>query len=129
MRPGDRLRGHGSGAGGRGERPEGEHRAGLPSLRTDGRGNGNGRGPGGDADPGPVAELARLADTYGLRVVGRLTQARSRPDRATYRGSGKVDELSRLVEEEDADVVVEQSPAQVRDLADRTASAWWTAPR
>ncbi len=118
--PGDWLLGHGSGA-----RSDRAHRAVLLSLRSDGHGggNGDGQGSGGAADPGPLAELARLADTDGLRVVGRLTQARDHPDPATYLGSGKVDELARLVDEEDADVVVvdgDLSPAQVRNLEDRT---------
>ncbi len=76
-----------------------------------------------DGDASSLGELARLADTDGLDVVGELTQERPHPDPATYLGSGKVDELSALVRERGADVVVadaELSPAQVRNLEERT---------
>jgi GTP-binding protein HflX len=69
------------------------------------------------------AELARLAETDGLAVVGELTQTRRSPDPATYLGSGKVEELTRLVEQEAADLVIvdgEPTPAQIRGLEDRT---------
>ncbi|HEV7468571.1 MAG: GTP-binding protein HflX [Pseudonocardia sp.] len=75
-----------------------------------------------DGDPS-LAELARLAETDGLAVVGELTQNRRSPDPATYLGSGKVEELARLVEQEAADLVIvdgEPTPAQVRGLEDRT---------
>jgi GTPase len=75
---------------------------------------------GGDRGDPSLEELARLADTDGLAVVGELTQARDRPDPATYLGSGKVDELAGLVKTADADVVDgELSPAQLRNLEDR----------
>jgi GTP-binding protein HflX len=58
-------------------------RAVLLSLRRVG-------GPGRDDDAqdaggSSLEELARLADTDGLSVVGELTQARERPDPATWR--------------------------------------------
>jgi hypothetical protein len=102
-------------------RPGGESRAILLSLRTEGT---RGSTSTGDGDqPSSLEELARLADTDGLTVVGQLTQARGHPDPATYLGSGKVEELARLAAEADADVVIadgELSPAQVRNLEDRT---------
>jgi GTP-binding protein HflX len=69
-----------------------------------------------------LLELARLAETDGLDVVGQLTQARQQPDPATYVGSGKVQELAALVRDEGADLVIadgELTPGQLRNLQDR----------
>jgi GTP-binding protein HflX len=67
----------------------------------------------------PLEELEGLATTAGVKVEGGMTQRRDRPDPATYMGSGKVEELKRLVEEHDADVVLfdnNLSPGQSRNL-------------
>ena len=64
-------------------------------------------------------ELALLASTAGLVIVGELTQSLSRPYGDTYIGSGKVDELKALVQETDSNVVVfdnELSPRHQREL-------------
>ena len=64
-------------------------------------------------------ELARLVDTAGAEVVGRVVQRRDRPDPATFVGPGKARELHELSESADADTVVfddELSPAQQRNL-------------
>lgn len=64
-------------------------------------------------------ELARLADTAGMVVVGRASQRFERPDSATYIGSGKVEEVKLLVEELEADVLVfddELEPRHLREL-------------
>jgi len=64
-------------------------------------------------------ELARLAQTAGADVRSRTTQTRSAPDPATFVGRGKVAEILRLCEEEDADLVIldeELSAAQQRNL-------------
>ena len=42
-------------------------------------------------------ELARLAATLGLEVVGTVIQERYSPDPATYLGRGKVQEIAELV--------------------------------
>ncbi len=66
-----------------------------------------------------LAELAQLAYTAGLVVVGRLTQRLERPHPATFIGPGKVKELSALVTATAADVVVfddELSPRHQREL-------------
>jgi GTP-binding protein HflX len=66
-----------------------------------------------------LTELALLADTAGLEVVGELTQRLSRPNPETFIGSGKVEELGALVEESLAQVVVfddELSPRHQREL-------------
>ena len=70
-------------------------------------------------DEEPLAELAGLAETAGSTVVARLTQKREAPDKTTYIGRGKVEQLKQLVEATDADVVVfdnDLSPAQIRNL-------------
>jgi GTP-binding protein HflX len=67
----------------------------------------------------PLEELAGLAQTAGVRVVGELTQRRATPDQTTYLGKGKVAELLALAQLHDADVVVfdnDLSPAQTRNL-------------
>ncbi|NOY98735.1 MAG: GTPase HflX [Chloroflexi bacterium] len=64
-------------------------------------------------------ELALLADTAGLDVVGELTQRLNRPNAKTFIGSGKVAELKALAEETLAQVVVfddELSPRHQREL-------------
>jgi GTP-binding protein HflX len=66
-----------------------------------------------------LIELALLADTAGLEVVGELTQKMDRPNAETYIGSGKVEELKALVEETLAQVIIfddELSPRHQREL-------------
>ncbi|HLC33831.1 MAG TPA: GTPase HflX [Anaerolineales bacterium] len=66
-----------------------------------------------------LAELALLAHTAGLEVVGQDTQRLTRADPNTLIRSGKVVELVRWVEELRADVVVfdeELSPRHLREL-------------
>jgi GTP-binding protein HflX len=66
-----------------------------------------------------LTELALLADTSGLNVVGELTQKLDRPHVKTYIGPGKVDELKMLVEETHTQVVIfddELSPRHQREL-------------
>ena len=66
-----------------------------------------------------LAELALLADTAGVDVVGELSQKLDRPHTVTYIGPGKVEELIALAEETLADVVIfddELSPRHQREL-------------
>lgn len=73
-----------------------------------------------------LAELALLADTAGLDVVGETTQRLSRPNPQTYIGMGKVDEVKALVEELQATVVVfdeELNPRHQRELETILGSA------
>ena len=66
-----------------------------------------------------LTELALLADTAGLEVVGQLTQKLDRPYVETYIGPGKVEELKALAEETLSQVVVfddELSPRHQREL-------------
>jgi GTP-binding protein HflX len=74
-----------------------------------------------EGNPG-LDELERLAETDGVAVVGRMVQARERPDPATYLGSGKVTDLAEMVQQRSAALVIadrELSPAQVRNLEER----------
>ena len=67
-------------------------------------------------------ELALLAETAGMEVCGRASQQVGRIHPATWIGSGKVDEVSELLEECDAQVVVfddELSPRHQRELEKR----------
>jgi GTP-binding protein HflX len=66
-----------------------------------------------------LTELALLADTSGLEVVGELTQKLDRPHVKTYIGPGKVEELKALVEETLSQVIIfddELSPRHQREL-------------
>ncbi|HXJ34237.1 MAG TPA: GTPase HflX [Candidatus Eisenbacteria bacterium] len=66
-----------------------------------------------------VAELARLADTAGLEIVGQAVQPLRRIHPATYIGAGKVAEINELRQATDASVVIFDdplSPAQQRNL-------------
>ena len=64
-------------------------------------------------------ELARLVDSAGADVVGRVVQRRNAPDAATFVGSGKAKEIAALSQTLDADTVVfddDLTPAQHRNL-------------
>ncbi len=64
-------------------------------------------------------ELERLAETAGVRVVGRLTQTLKRPNPATLIGKGKLEELVGIVREKEVHVVIfddELSPRQQREI-------------
>jgi GTP-binding protein HflX len=66
-----------------------------------------------------LEELAGLARAAGATVVIRMLQERSRPDPATFIGSGKVRVLAAACAEADVDVIVfdnELTPAQLRQL-------------
>jgi len=64
-------------------------------------------------------ELARLADTAGAEVVGRLWQQVASPNPATLIGEGKVEELKQLAQETRASLVIfdeELTPNQGANL-------------
>src|SRR5215218_1940733 len=66
-----------------------------------------------------LLELKLLAETAGSQVLDGLIQRRTRPDTATYIGSGKAQELADIVAATGADTVVcdgELSPGQLRQL-------------
>ncbi|MFB2120723.1 GTPase HflX [Parapedobacter sp. 2B3] len=66
-----------------------------------------------------LEELAFLVDTAGGIVKEVFTQKLHHPDRATFVGSGKLDEIKAYVEAEEIDIVVfddELSPSQLRNI-------------
>lgn len=66
-----------------------------------------------------LAELALLAKTAGLKVVGSISQRLDTPNPATFIGTGKLEELHLLVTELGATVVIfdeELSPRQQREI-------------
>ena len=66
-----------------------------------------------------LLELARLADSAGLEVVGQMIQRLDHPHSSTYIGPGKLEEVQILVAELDVDVVVFDNvllPRQQREL-------------
>ncbi|MCU0512646.1 MAG: GTPase HflX [Anaerolineae bacterium] len=68
-----------------------------------------------------LQELALLADTAGLTVVGELTQTLNRIEPATFIGSGKVTEMMELVASAAAGTVIfddELSPRHQRELSE-----------
>lgn len=69
-----------------------------------------------------LAELALLADTADLEIVGEITQKLDKPNPDTYIGAGKVEEIKILIEETLADLVIfdtELSPRHLRELEER----------
>ncbi len=70
-----------------------------------------------------LSELKALAETAGSDVLDAIVQRRSKPDPATYIGSGKVAELAEIVQATGADTIIcdgELAPSQMRNLEDRT---------
>ena len=68
-----------------------------------------------------LAELRELARTALVEPVGALVQHRPRPERRTYFGKGKLEELKRTYKDSGAEVLLvddELDPAQQRTLED-----------
>lgn len=66
-----------------------------------------------------LKELALLADTAGLEVIGQTTQRLNRIHPSTFIGSGKVEEVKEAILENEANVVIfddELSPRHQREL-------------
>jgi len=77
-------------------------------------------------DEASLAELARLADTAGIEVIGQMLQRREKPDGATYIGSGKASELVLLCQGLEATIAIfdtELSGAQTRNLEELLGGA------
>ncbi len=71
----------------------------------------------------PLEELAGLVESAGAEIVGRLVQRREAPDKTTYVGKGKLEQLKQMVSGSEADVIVfdnDLSPAQIRNLEQAT---------
>ena len=68
-----------------------------------------------------LAELRELARAALVEPIGAIVQHRSRPERRTYFGKGKLEELKRSYRESEAEVLLvddELDPAQQRTLED-----------
>ena len=64
-------------------------------------------------------ELEFLVETAGGETVRSFTQKMQRPDRATFVGTGKLEEINAFVKSEEIDIVVfddELSPSQLRNI-------------
>ena len=75
------------------------------------------------ADEESLAELATLVDTAGGQAVGTILQSRDKPDPHSFIGEGKVEEVRRMVQEENATMVIfdnDLSPSQLRVLTEMT---------
>ncbi len=73
-----------------------------------------------------MAELEQLAQTAGLEVRGVLLQQRTKPDNATYIGSGKTEEMREFIEQNEISLVIanaELTAGQIRNLEDRLDAA------
>ena len=75
--------------------------------------------PDGTPDESEREEFAELARSAGAVITGELTSARRRPDPRHFIGKGKMDELSALVHDAGAELVIFSaalSPSQERNL-------------
>ncbi len=66
-----------------------------------------------------LEELARLAETAGVEIVGSVSQKLDHPHPGTYLGKGKLEEVKALKESLEYDLVIfndELSPSQQRNL-------------
>src|SRR3982751_6697671 len=66
-----------------------------------------------------LEELEFLVETAGGRTVKNFTQKLQRPERSTYVGTGKLDEIKEFVVTEEIDIVVfddELTPSQLRNI-------------
>jgi GTPase len=64
-------------------------------------------------------ELEFLVETAGGETIRSFTQRMQRPDRATFVGTGKLEEINAFVKSEEIDIVVfddELSPSQLRNI-------------
>jgi GTP-binding protein HflX len=90
------------------ERPQSGERAVLVHASPDGSPD--------DSERGEFAELARSA---GAVIAAELVSSRRRPDARYFIGKGKLDELRKLIELNDAEIVISSaalSPSQERNL-------------
>src|SRR5476649_759287 len=66
-----------------------------------------------------LEELQFLVDTAGAETVKVFTQKLSKPDRSTFVGSGRLEDIAAFVKEEEIDMVVfddELTPSQLRNI-------------
>jgi len=90
------------------ERPQSGERAVLVHASPDGL-----------PDETEREEFAELASSAGAVIAAELASARRRPDPRYFIGKGKLDELKKLIEQNDAELVISStalSPSQERNL-------------
>lgn len=66
-----------------------------------------------------LSELKQLAETAGAEVIDRVMQKRGCPDSALFLGKGKIQELSLLIQEHNANLLIfddELTPSQQRNI-------------
>lgn len=66
-----------------------------------------------------MEELYNLADACNIAVIDRITQRLDKINSSQYFGKGKVEELQKLVDEKNVDMVIfddELTPSQIRNL-------------
>ncbi|WP_446483111.1 HflX-like GTP-binding protein, partial [Clostridium tyrobutyricum] len=66
-----------------------------------------------------MEELYNLADACNIEVIDRITQRLDKINSSQYFGKGKVEELQKLVDEKNVDMVIfddELTPSQIRNL-------------
>ncbi len=66
-----------------------------------------------------LEELRLLAESAGVRCIALVEGRRHRPDASLFAGSGKVDEIAAIVEQNEVPLVIfnhDLSPAQMRNL-------------
>ena len=66
-----------------------------------------------------LEELRELSSSAGIETLDVVRGKRSRPDPATFAGSGKVEEIAAIVQAHEAELVIfnhSLSPAQERNL-------------
>ncbi len=69
-----------------------------------------------------LEELRLLAESAGVHTVALVEGRRQRPDASLFAGSGKVDEIAAIVEQQEVPLVIfnhDLSPAQMRNLTAR----------
>ncbi|MDH5619655.1 MAG: GTPase HflX [Gammaproteobacteria bacterium] len=90
------------------ERPQSGEQAVLVHASTDGL-----------PDQSEREEFAELARSAGAVIVGELVSSRRRPDPRLFIGKGKLDDLRKLIDDNDAELVISSaalSPSQERNL-------------
>ena len=73
------------------------------------------------ADEESLMELSELVETAGGDTAGMILQSREKPDPHSFIGEGKVEEVKRMVDNEQATMVIfdnELSPSQIRVLTE-----------
>lgn len=76
-----------------------------------------------------LGELESLVLTFGGEVVGRVFQHRVKPDKATYIGSGKLEEVKRFVLSRGIDVVVLNDIVDSGQIFRLEKALWEVNPR